>query len=266
MEGGIGRAFGTVDVAVKAIQKELRQAQEKLQEHIGKHELASLRNLCVSMLQTLETTFAKLGLVEIDIESRNRGMLLREENLMLKEEVFSLKKKMWEDERDRCQSNYGPQKREASTLTEEEFGMHTKVKSVLEEALTTINKKEAYITGYFDKIGQDLRDLKTKEFSSSMFLLLLEKVRIYKGRTEEKFESIKAKLSLGESKNRRREERSTEFSDEDTPAKLVPGKRNVFDRHESREPRGEGVGDQLKRRLIEKRVKQFELETLLEEP
>lgn len=265
MEGGTAKGYGFVDNAIKTIQGELQNVQEKLRGLLGKHDMLPLRNVCVSTLQSLETTFARLGLVEIDIETRNRGMLLREENLMLKEEVFNLKKKMWEDERDRSHTNMGIHKREHGTMTDGDLDIPIKIKGVLEDLAATLDKKAAYITGYFDKIGQDLRDLKTKEFSSSMFLLLLEKVRIYKGRSEEKFETIKCKLTIGQPKKHYREERSTEFSDEDTPAKLIPCKRNVFDRHESREPRAEGLGDQLKRRLIEKRVSSNNLETVLKE-
>ena len=254
MEGGAAKTYGQGEAALKAVQAELQHATEKLKEHFVKRDMASLRNYCGNTLQGLESLFAKYGLVDIDFEAKNKGMLLREENLALKEEVFGLKKKMWEDERDRCQASMKVQRRDFGANTSEELVTDHKLRGLLEEISKSIKKKANYIEGYFEKIDSDLRELKTKDFSSSMFLLLLEKVRIYKGRSGEKFYRILNKLAGCKVKKQYKENLSEEDSDEETPPKLQPITKNVFDRQDFRESRFEGVGADLKRKLIEKRV------------
>lgn len=254
MDGGPGKGQGPNEAALKAVHAELQHAGERLKEHFVKRDFAALRSYCSATLHSLELAFSRHGLVELDFEAKHKGMVLREENLALKEEVFGLKKKMWEDERDRCQATLKLVKKDFSGNTEMALKDDPKLKSLLEEVSQSLKKKASYIEGYFEKIDSDLRELKTKDFSSSMFLLVLEKIRIYKARSNEKFHKLICKLNGSKIKKGYQECLSEQESDEETPLKLLPVKKNVFDRQDLRESKFESVGDHLKRRLIEKRV------------
>ena len=185
MDGGTGKTSGWSETAFKAVLGELQHAGERLKELSVKRELTALRGFCAHTLQSFEAVCSRYALVDVDFEAKHRGMVLREENLALKEEVFSLKKKMWEDERDRCQASLKICRRDFGANTDEETKDDHKLKSLLDEVMMSIKKKASYIEGYFEKIDSDLRELKAKEFSSSMFLLVLEKVRIYRARCSE---------------------------------------------------------------------------------
>lgn len=266
MDGGTGKTSGWSETAFKAVLGELQHASERLKELAVKRELNALRSFCGKTLQSFEAVCSRYALVDVDFEAKHRGMILREENLALKEEVFSLKKKMWEDERDRCQASLKIARRDFGANTEEQATDNDKLKSLLDDVMMSVKKKASYIEGYFEKIDSDLRELKAKDFSSSMFLLVLEKVRIYKTRCSEKFQRITNKLTGSKARRVARECLSEEDSDEETPPRLLQFKKNVFDRQEGRESKFESVGDHLKKRLMEKRVGLAHREKLPAEP
>ena len=246
-------SLGVPESLHKSICNELTQASDRLRDHSLKANSAQYRSYVLHIVTALEHHLQKHGYMDYDPEWKHKGIFLREENLALKEENFELKKRVWEQERAVNSSTQaasaGPTKQKETrdkstaihvaphcgqTETNEMATAGMSVTNVIWERIVgKIHAKQKYIESYFDKIEQDVRELKQKVDNPNSVLVLLEKIRIYKSRTVQKLTSLRASMSTRDVHTDCPHQSDSDSDSDAESAKqrpLVAVRRNVFDR------------------------------------
>jgi len=252
--GGKGSAGGVPEGLIKAVQGELSSSLEKTKDQSVRKDLLQFKAAVLGAISSLEHHLQKYGQMDFDPEWKQKGMFLREENLTLKEENFYLKRKIWEEERNReiaCRTG----KKEKAVQTEFEC-QEIKWKETFAEAAKLLEKKTILIEGYFDRIEAEIRELRANEQNTNHLSVLLEKIKVYRGRSGEKLRSLKDRLSVRSGVDSIHNILAEGDSHSATLSRSRSKKRNVFDqRREPDIPIEDLLEKSYKQQLIDKRKK-----------